>query len=295
MWDWYPETDPDFMLSVLTCGSWSVWNDTGYCSKQYDNLYSAQSAAMNPAQRQQIVYQMQQMIAKARTVPGDRLPGLDRGAQPQVGGPDAGGRHVVDVPVDDPVRLRAPGRLSPPRPASARRRNGRRAVVRRADYVIKRGFFALVTIFVAITLNFFLFRVLPGSAVTNLARVPSAGPRCKHALTVEFGLDKPKWQQYVLYLRELAHGNMGISFANQQPVSHLLLADLKNTIPMVTVGTVASIIVGVFTGVLAAWRRGSVADHISTNAGGIRVRVPDPVARADAADPALPAPARPTE
>ena len=135
----------------------------------------------------------------------------------------------------------------------------------RADYVIKRGFFALVTIFVAITLNFFLFRVLPGSAVTNLARVPSAGPALKHALTVEFGLDQPKWQQYVLYLRELLHGNLGISFANQQPVSHLLLTDLKNTIPMVTVGTVASIVIGVFTGVLAAWRRGSVADHISTN------------------------------
>jgi peptide/nickel transport system substrate-binding protein len=67
MWDWYPETDPDFMLSVLTCGSWSVWNDTGYCSKQYDGLYSAQSAAMATAQRQQVVYQMQQMIAQART------------------------------------------------------------------------------------------------------------------------------------------------------------------------------------------------------------------------------------
>jgi peptide/nickel transport system substrate-binding protein len=65
MWDWYPETDPDFMLSVLTCGSWNVWNDTGYCSKAYDNLYSAQSAAMNPGQRQKIVYQMQAMIAKA--------------------------------------------------------------------------------------------------------------------------------------------------------------------------------------------------------------------------------------
>ena len=45
----------------------------------------------------------------------------------------------------------------------------------RADYVIKRAFFALVTIFVAITINFFLFRVLPGNAVTNLARVPHAG------------------------------------------------------------------------------------------------------------------------
>jgi peptide/nickel transport system substrate-binding protein len=42
-----------------------VWNDTGYCSKAYDNLYSRQSAAMNPAQRRQLVYQMQQMIAAA--------------------------------------------------------------------------------------------------------------------------------------------------------------------------------------------------------------------------------------
>ncbi len=66
MWDWYPLTDPDFMLSVLTCGSWTVWNDTGYCSKAYDGLYAAQSAAMNPAQRQGIVYQMQQMIASAK-------------------------------------------------------------------------------------------------------------------------------------------------------------------------------------------------------------------------------------
>ena len=66
MWDWYPLTDPDFMLSVLTCNSFDVWNDTGYCSKAYDTLYSQQSAAMDPAKRQQLVYQMQQMIASAR-------------------------------------------------------------------------------------------------------------------------------------------------------------------------------------------------------------------------------------
>ena len=66
MWDWAPLTDPDFMLSVLTCGSWNVWNDSGYCSKAYDNLYSAQSAAVNPQHRQQIVYKMQQMIATAK-------------------------------------------------------------------------------------------------------------------------------------------------------------------------------------------------------------------------------------
>ena len=64
--DWYPLTDPDFMLSVLTCGSWNVWNDTGYCTKTYDGLYQAQSAATSPAKRQQIVYQMQQMVASAK-------------------------------------------------------------------------------------------------------------------------------------------------------------------------------------------------------------------------------------
>ncbi len=66
LWDWYPLADPDFMLSVLTCVSWNVWNDTGYCSKKYDGLYAAQSAAMNPAQRLRIVYQMQQMAAAQR-------------------------------------------------------------------------------------------------------------------------------------------------------------------------------------------------------------------------------------
>jgi len=64
--DWGPYPDPDFMLSVLTCVSWNVWNDTGYCSKTYDNMYQAQSAAIDPAKRQQIVYQMQQMVASQR-------------------------------------------------------------------------------------------------------------------------------------------------------------------------------------------------------------------------------------
>jgi ABC-type dipeptide/oligopeptide/nickel transport system permease component len=138
--------------------------------------------------------------------------------------------------------------------------------VRSTDYVLKRGFFALVTVFVALTINFFLFRVLPGTAVTDLSRVPHATPQLRHALNVEFGLDKPKWQQYLIYLKNLLHGNMGVSFTYQQPVSHLLFQDLKNTIPMVTVGTLAAIVIGVITGVLSAWRRGSVPDHISTNA-----------------------------
>jgi peptide/nickel transport system substrate-binding protein len=66
LWDWGVLPDPDFMLSVLTCVSWNVWNDTGYCNKTYDSLYHAQSAAISPAKRQQIIYQMQQMVANER-------------------------------------------------------------------------------------------------------------------------------------------------------------------------------------------------------------------------------------
>ncbi len=138
--------------------------------------------------------------------------------------------------------------------------------MRGADYVIKRTVFALATVFVAITLNFFLFRVLPGSAVSNITRgLTHATPELKRALEAQFGLDKPKWEQYVLYLKQLLHGNMGVSYVYSQPVSTLLAQDLKNTIPMVTLGTLYSIIIGVITGVISAWRRGTRLDQVSTN------------------------------
>jgi ABC-type dipeptide/oligopeptide/nickel transport system permease component len=137
--------------------------------------------------------------------------------------------------------------------------------VRRGDYLIKRALFAIATVLVAITLNFFLFRVLPGDAVRNLARVPHASAEFRHSLETQFGLDKPMWEQYLIYLRELAHGNMGVSFTNQQPVWDNLREDLANTIPMVLLGTVVAIVIGVVTGVFSAWRRGTRMDHVSTN------------------------------
>jgi len=146
--------------------------------------------------------------------------------------------------------------------------------MRGADYLIKRILFALGTVFVAITLNFILFRALPGDAVSNLARVPHATPQLKEALTREFGLDKPKWEQYLLYLQQLAHFNLGRSFANQQPVWANLHTKLANTIPMVALGTGLAIVLGVGTGVLSSWRRGSVGDHVSTNVAIVFYAVP---------------------
>ncbi len=66
MWDWFPAADPDFILGVLTCDQWGNWNDTGYCTEAYDELYNEQKSAVDPEERQQIVYEMQQMAFDER-------------------------------------------------------------------------------------------------------------------------------------------------------------------------------------------------------------------------------------
>jgi peptide/nickel transport system permease protein len=135
--------------------------------------------------------------------------------------------------------------------------------VRGTDYVLKRIAFAIVTVFVAVSINFALFRLAPGTAVTNLARVPHATPELRNALKKQFGLDKSKGEQYVIYLKQLVHGNLGISFHNDQPVSKNLRIELINTLPMVTIGTLFSILIGTLTGVIAAWRRGTPTEAVT--------------------------------
>ena len=135
--------------------------------------------------------------------------------------------------------------------------------MRGADYAIKRTAFAVVTVFVAVTVNFALFRLAPGSAVSNLSRVPHATPQLRLALTKQFGLDKSKGEQYLLYLKQLLHGNLGVSFANEQPVSANLRTAIGNTLPMVLLGTILAIVVGTLTGVIAAWRRGTALESVT--------------------------------
>ncbi len=128
-----------------------------------------------------------------------------------------------------------------------------------ADYVLKRAFFALVTVFVAITLNFVLFRAAPGDAASSLAKCRHCTKEFADALREELGLDKSKLEQYWLYLQDLAHGNLGLSFVSRQPVWDELSGPLLNTLPMLALGTIIAIVLGVGVGVVAAWRRGTAA------------------------------------
>ncbi|MEO8289870.1 MAG: ABC transporter permease [Gaiellaceae bacterium] len=132
--------------------------------------------------------------------------------------------------------------------------------MRGLDYVGKRLLFAALTVVVAITLNFVLFRTLSGDAVSAL-RCRQCTAQFKEYQRQELGLDNSKWEQYRIYLVDLAHGNLGKSLRSEAPVTGELWPPLKNTVPMVALGTFFSIVFGVLVGVISAWRRGTWADR----------------------------------
>jgi ABC-type dipeptide/oligopeptide/nickel transport system permease component len=129
-----------------------------------------------------------------------------------------------------------------------------------ADYLIKRTVFALITVFVALTLNFVLFRAAPGDATSSLRGCRNCTPEFRESLYAELGLDKSKLEQYWIYLQDLAHGDLGLSFVSRQPVWDELRDPILNTLPMVALGYLFAIVFGILVGVVAAWRRGTFAD-----------------------------------
>ena len=127
------------------------------------------------------------------------------------------------------------------------------------DYAVKRVLYAIITVFVAITLNFVLFRALSGDAVSAL-RCKQCSKEFKAAQRQDLGLDRSLWVQYRLYLGDLARGDLGHSVPSEKPVRGELIEPIKNSLPMIALGTFFSIIVGILVGVIAAWRRGTAAD-----------------------------------
>lgn len=66
IWSWVPLQDPDFILSVLGCNQLSVWSDTAYCDKAYDQMYDQQGVAVDQKKRKDIVWEMQEKIYNER-------------------------------------------------------------------------------------------------------------------------------------------------------------------------------------------------------------------------------------
>jgi peptide/nickel transport system permease protein len=134
-------------------------------------------------------------------------------------------------------------------------------------FIASRAGFYLFTAWAAITINFFLPRMMKGDPVTAYMQ-KNAGqitPEAEHALRILFGLDKDTtlWQQYVDYWQLLFSGDLGRSFSNGlAPVGEVISTALPWTVGLVGVATVLSFLIGTATGALIGWRRGSKADVI---------------------------------
>jgi ABC-type dipeptide/oligopeptide/nickel transport system permease component len=134
--------------------------------------------------------------------------------------------------------------------------------LRGTDYLLKRIAFAIVTVWVAITLNFVLFRAIPGDAVSSL-RCRACTQQFKDAQRKQLGLDDSLAVQYKKYLEDLAHLDLGNSLRSEQSVWKDIKPALKTTMPMIILGTLFSIVFGILVGVIAAWRRGTIVDKAS--------------------------------
>jgi peptide/nickel transport system permease protein len=132
--------------------------------------------------------------------------------------------------------------------------------VTRVRYLARKITWLVVTLYCVVTFNFLLFHLLPGNPVRLLARSGHLTPQAVADITRVYGLNHPVAVQYLIYLRDLLHGQLGISYTYRIPVSQLLGQYLGNTILLLAGATILTIAGGVLFGVLAASRRGGGYD-----------------------------------
>ena len=134
--------------------------------------------------------------------------------------------------------------------------------------VIGRRFvFYLITALAAITVDFFIPRLMPGNPVEAiLARLQGQiTPGTIKSLETQFGIGTKEsvWSQYLHYLNNVLHGNLGISTGYYpSTVASVIKGALPWTLGLVGIATVISFVLGTAIGILVAWRRGSWLDNL---------------------------------
>ena len=110
-------------------------------------------------------------------------------------------------------------------------------------YILKRILFAAFTIFVVLTVVFFVFRLGPADPVSVMLP-PDATPKDAENLTKKFGLDQPLMTQYVNYIKNAVQGDFGASFRFNEPALKVLFERFPATLQLGLVAFVFSVLIG---------------------------------------------------
>jgi peptide/nickel transport system permease protein len=124
------------------------------------------------------------------------------------------------------------------------------------EFIIRRCFTIILCWWIIITLLFCLFRMLPGDPTITLLD-PSATEGDRAYIREIYGLDKPQYVQYVIYVKKLIKGDFGKSFVYGKPVLGVIADKFWNTIVLMFSYGLFAYVLGLLGGMLFAWKRGT--------------------------------------
>jgi peptide/nickel transport system permease protein len=128
------------------------------------------------------------------------------------------------------------------------------------QYIAKRSGYALLSLLL-LSLTIFFFVRVTGDPAALLVE-PGASPGDIAAIHHQFGLDRPLWVQYWLFMSSLVRGDLGQSFYYRTPVMALYLSRLPNSVELAAAAMLFSLVIGIPAGILAAVNVGRFWDSI---------------------------------
>ena len=139
-------------------------------------------------------------------------------------------------------------------------------------YAARRFLGALPTLFIIVTLAFFMMRLAPGGPFDNQRHLP---PEIERNVEAAYNLDKPLYQQYLLYLDRLAHLDFGPSFKNKDfTVTQLIAAGLPVSARLALAAMTLAIFFGVALGITAALNQNRWSDYSTMTVAMIGITIP---------------------
>ena len=132
------------------------------------------------------------------------------------------------------------------------------------NYIFRRLLIALPSLLGISVVLFTVLALAPGDPFEDLATNPSVPPEVRQALRVQFGLDDPIWQRYLLWLTSMVKGDWGFSFVSRLNVDVLIWQRLPVTIAVIGASQILALLIALPVGVLAAARPYSWFDRIAS-------------------------------
>lgn len=139
-------------------------------------------------------------------------------------------------------------------------------------YLLKRIFYLFLTLFIVATATFFLMKLMPGTPLQNEAKLT---PSEKASILAQYGLDKPVWLQYFIYIGGIFKGSLGLSFQfSDQAVSYLIGSRMGPSMQLGGQAMVVGIVFGIILGAVGAIKKDTWADRLATILSILGIAVP---------------------